>query len=93
MREALEMYKKGVNTGMNSSNRELVKKHTAFRKALPSSHQEILFDPQTSGGLMVALPENQSEILLKALHKQGVTKAEIIGKVTQLQNTTSLIFK
>jgi selenide, water dikinase len=93
MREALEMYQKGINTGMNSSNRELVKEHTVIKKILPSRHEEILFDPQTSGGLMVALPGDQSETLLKALHQHGVTQANIIGKVKQLQDKTYLIFK
>jgi selenide, water dikinase len=93
MREALEMYQKGITTGMNSSNRELVKGHTVIKKVLPSRHQEILFDPQTSGGLMVALPADQSETLLKKLHQHGVTKANIIGKVKQLQDTAYLIFR
>lgn len=92
MRESLEMYKKGISTGMNSSNRTLVEKHTLIRKNLSPQHQEILFDPQTSGGLMVALPENQSKNLLEAFHKNGVTKACIIGKVSPLQDTTYLVF-
>jgi selenide, water dikinase len=93
MQQALEMYKKGINTGMNLSNRELVKKHFLLKKALPSWHQEILFDPQTSGGLLVALPENQAETLLKSLHNHGTTQACIIGKVSQLQDMAYLIFE
>jgi selenide, water dikinase len=93
MREAIEMYRKGINTGMNASNLELVKKHIAIKKALPSHHQEILVDPQTSGGLLVALPAEQAEALLKALHQNGVNKAGIIGTVNQLQDKISLIFE
>jgi selenide, water dikinase len=93
MRKAIEMYQKGINTGMNASNLELVKKHTFIKKDLPSHQQEILVDPQTSGGLLVALPAEQSEALLKAFHQHGVTEARIIGKVTHLQDKFSLIFK
>jgi selenide, water dikinase len=93
MRQALEMYKKGISTGMNLSNRELVKNHVLFKKALPSRQKEILFDPQTSGGLLVALPEKQAETLLKSLHKHGVTQACIIGKISQLQDMAYLIFE
>jgi selenide, water dikinase len=93
MRESIEMYRKGINTGMNAFNLELVKKHTLIKKALPSQHQEILVDPQTSGGLLVALPAEQSEVLLKALHQHGITLASIIGKVIPLQDKTSLIFE
>jgi selenide, water dikinase len=93
MREAIEMYRKGINTGMNASNLQLVKKHTLIKKALPSYHQEILVDPQTSGGLMAALPAEQSQGLLKALHQHGITWASIIGKVIPLQDKTLLIFE
>lgn len=93
MREALEMYKKGINTGMNSSNRELVKEIASFKKAFPPWHQEILYDPQTSGGLMVSLPAHQSETLLKTLQKHGVKQARIIGNVLELQDRTYLVFE
>lgn len=92
MREALEMYKKGMNTGMNTSNRRLVAKNMRFEKDLPSWHQEIVYDPQTSGGLLVSAPASGGEIMLEALINAGVDQARIIGHVTARQDKVCLVF-
>ncbi len=92
MRAALEMYKKGMNTGMNASNRRLVAKNMRFEKDLPSWHQEIVYDPQTSGGLLVSAPASGGEIMLEALINAGVDQARIIGHVTERQDKICLVF-
>ena len=84
MDEALEMYHKGMRTGVNRKNRELVAAQTEIVAQLPAWHEEILFDPQTSGGLLVALPAAQADPLLEALGAAGVTAAVRIGQVTAL---------
>jgi selenide,water dikinase len=93
MREVLEMYRKGMSTGVNKYNRDLVEKHAVFEGSFPAWHQEIVYDPQTSGGLMVALPESQGKALLNALHRGGVFQARIIGRVIALDGPVNLIFK
>jgi selenide,water dikinase len=93
MREALEMYDKGMSTGVNKNNRQMVQKSSRFEKELPAWHQEIVFDPQTSGGLLVAIPGSQAQDLLKALQNGGVDQSRIIGKVEALQDATSLVFE
>ena len=93
LKEALEMYEKGMNTGSNRHNREMVEKHIVFQKIWPAWHQEIVFDPQTSGGLLVALPPEQSPGLLDSLHHAGVKAARIIGSVKPLQDSAYLVFK
>ncbi len=93
MREALEMYEKGMNTGVNAYNRQLVEAHTRFEAELPPWHREIVYDPQTSGGLLVSLPENQGENLLRSLKNAGVTGSHIIGKVLPVKENIHLIFK
>jgi len=91
MDEALEMYKKGMTTGVNANNRQLVAAALKMDPALPARRQEIVFDPQTNGGLMVALPESQSQELLRALHSAGIQTAAIIGQVTERQGDASLV--
>ena len=93
MQEALEMYKKGVTTAVNSYNRELVAGAIRFEKDLPTWHKEIVYDPQTSGGLLVAVPESQGEALVKALQAQGVQWASMVGKVKPRSDATHLVFK
>ena len=43
----------------------------------------ILFDAQTSGGLLISVPHTEADALLKSLHEQGVKEARIIGEVLQ----------
>jgi selenide,water dikinase len=93
MREALEMYEKGVTTGVNAYNRELVAEAIRFEKDLPPWHKEIVYDPQTSGGLLVAVPEREGESLLKALQAAGVKWASLVGRVKPVSGATHLVFK
>jgi len=91
MDEALDMYRKGMTTGVNPNNRKMVAANLKIESTLPDWHQEIVFDPQTNGGLMVALPENQSEALIAALHSAGIQTAAVVGRVTERQGDHSLL--
>ena len=92
MDEALEMYRKGMTTGVNANNRQMVETALKIDSSLPPWHQEIVFDPQTNGGLLVSVPEDQSGDLLRVLHGEGIQSAAIIGRVTEQQAGISLIF-
>lgn len=79
---ALEMYQKGESTGSNKPNRALVARHAVeMRVALASAAEELLYDPQTSGGLVLAVPEGQATQLVNALCAAGVNVAVRIGSV------------
>jgi selenide,water dikinase len=93
MDEALAVYKKGMRTGVNAYNRQMVEKHMRIEADVPLWHQEILFDPQTSGGLLVAVSEAQGEDLIKTLVSAGVAAAKIIGRVRDVKAATHLVFK
>ena len=82
MNEAREMYKRGVTTGVNQTNRTLVENNWNFAEGIPVTQQELMLDPQTSGGLLVAVPEAQTSSILKALHNAGVTSSAQIGYVS-----------
>ena len=92
MREALEMYQKGMRTGVNAANRALIEDSADFEKSLPAWHEEIFVDPQTSGGLLMSVSAPQSELLLEALHHGGVTTAQIIGNVKSFVEPNYLVF-
>jgi selenide,water dikinase len=41
----------------------------------------ILFDPQTSGGLLISVSEDKALRLIDRLHEAGVSEAAVIGEV------------
>jgi selenide,water dikinase len=43
--------------------------------------QDILFDPQTSGGLLISVEAERADALLTALKEKGITFSAIIGHV------------
>ena len=77
------MYEKGMSTGVNKLNREQVEPKARIGAELPEWHREIVFDPQTSGGLMVAVPRGDGEKLVAALHGAGIGAAAVIGRVKE----------
>lgn len=80
---AYEMYKKGETTGSNKPNREMVLRFDMkIETALKKAEEDLLYDPQTSGGLIFSLPGDQAPGLLDKLHEKNVSDACIIGSVT-----------
>jgi selenide,water dikinase len=46
-----------------------------------AEEQQLLFDPQTSGGLLLAVPNAQADELISRLKKEGVETAVRVGEV------------
>ncbi len=78
---ALEMIRKGVTTGSNLGNRQMCEGKLRLPDARPGQEEELLFDPQTSGGLLFSVPGDQAAALMAALRKAGVQHAAIVGEV------------
>ncbi|MFZ7125998.1 MAG: selenide, water dikinase SelD [Desulfobacterales bacterium] len=93
MSEALDMYRKGMTTGANAANRRMVKGHARFDADLPDWHLEIVFDPQTSGGLLAAVAPEDSPRLVDALRKSGVDAACRIGTAEPVEGGIYLVFR
>ena len=83
---ALEMYRKGETTGSNKANRKLSEGYLDITKRLSREEEELLFDPQTSGGLLLCLPESQAGHLVNGLRNTGIETAVKIGEVIAAQN-------
>jgi selenide,water dikinase len=81
---AVEMYRRGETTGSNAANRRLAEEFLEVRTRLSREEEELLFEPQTSGGLLFSIPSSQADTLITLLKESGVEAAgrvgEIIGK-------------
>jgi selenide,water dikinase len=78
---ALEMYRNGETTGSNKANRKLVDGYWEAPSKKNAAEESMLFDPQTSGGLLLAVPEVQVDDFLAALKAAGVESAARVGQV------------
>lgn len=80
-REAIEFAKEGLCPGGLDRNREFYGRMVKFSESVPDYIRDILFDPQTSGGLLISLPAKAATELLPKLQKAGIVEATIIGEV------------
>ena len=80
---AVEMYDRGVDTGSNRGNRRHCGERVEFGRRVRKQEEEMIFDPQTSGGLLISLPESRAESLVRDLHGAGVPWAALIGTVEE----------
>ena len=84
--EALELASMGLIPAGAYRNREYAQVGVAVRGNITLAMEDILYDPQTSGGLLFALPAGEAEACLAQL-KQAVPNAAIIGYVTEKEDS------
>ncbi len=82
LREVKNLATAGIIPGGTYNNLEFVKAFVDFGN-YPRTDQLLLCDAQTSGGLLVALPEKDMENYLKELSGSSPYKAVVIGQFTQ----------
>jgi len=81
----------GMIPGGLHRNREFRSHMVEFSPAVPQFISDILFDPQTSGGLLIALPDSDADSLLHMLHEEGIEEAAIIGEVIAEPKCTIIV--
>lgn len=64
------------------ANRDYVAPHVHFAPEVPGVLRDLLHDPQTSGGLLIAVPRSRIQQLVTALEKRLVTSSAVVGAVT-----------
>jgi selenide,water dikinase len=78
---AMLMYRKGETTGSNKANRKLAEGYLEIQAKISKEEEELLFDPQTSGGLLFSVPSPQAGDVISKLKKEGVETATQVGEV------------
>jgi selenide,water dikinase len=77
---ALEQVRAGMIPGGGTRNREYYSPHVRISDEVSEEMVSLAFDPQTSGGLLISIPESQSVAMLAELHKAGCPEAAIVGR-------------
>jgi selenide,water dikinase len=73
---ALALSERGEHSSLYTNNR------AGFSNIPDDPHSRLLFDPQTGGGLLAAIPANAVETVLQDLKTAGYAKAQVIGHIT-----------
>jgi len=79
--EALEFASMGFIPGGTHKNRQFRESMVTFAETVERSRQDVLFDPQTSGGLLLGVSANSADDLVAALEDAGVSTVAQIGEV------------
>lgn len=79
--ETLRLAAKAVPGGARH-NRQFRESMVKLEPGIGEEYVNILYDPQTSGGLLIAVAAEAATALLTALHSGGVNAAAIIGEIT-----------
>lgn len=77
---ALEAARDGFLPGGLKNNQDFISDCVRFAASVPQEHRDLLFDPQTSGGLLIAISAESVDAAISALDRQGIS-ARRIGRV------------
>jgi selenide,water dikinase len=80
--EIRRFVEEGIIPGGLIRNRKFREGQIEISPGCPDWRVDILFDPQTAGGLLIALPAGAAERLLREMHASGIDEAAIVGEVT-----------
>ena len=81
--KALKLVKKSANhPKIIKSNMEYLSQNVKKSDVITSEEANLLYDPQTSGGLLISVPLEKSQNLLEKLSSVGV-QASVVGEVTK----------
>jgi selenide, water dikinase len=76
---ARRLAQQGFLTGGCRRNREYLDTKTAIDRSVRHDLVEVALDPQTSGGLLIAVPEDNARALLDRLRSAGIDAAACVG--------------
>lgn len=85
---ALDLASQGLLTSGDKTNREYVGEDVSIKEGVDPNLLRLLYDPQTAGGLLLAIAEEKAADLLSEL-RRNYPQSEIIGRV--IRRTTSAI--
>jgi selenide,water dikinase len=81
--KAQELAQSGAIPGGTKRNREALEPHVQLAAAVPEPMRVLLFDAQTSGGLLISVESDRAGALLSALEREATPAAVPIGRVVR----------
>jgi selenide,water dikinase len=81
MPAAFDYYEQNTVPGGTKSNQEFLEDKVTYDGAITDDYRTIVNDAQTSGGLLISVPNEKNEALISLLHERGIAPARKIGEV------------
>ena len=88
---AYELSEKSVIPGGTGRNKEYLAPKVSFAKDVPPPYEAILYDPQTSGGLLLSVPKADASALMCNMATAGV-EAAVVGEVRAMEGCFVEVF-
>lgn len=88
--QAVELAAEGMIPGGAKDNREFVEPHVRIEDSVDRKLEPLLFDPQTSGGLFIAITAEKAEEFEQALATLGLT-SKPIGRAEVLSDVSIIV--
>ena len=79
--EAMSLAEMGILPAGMYKNRKHCEGKVLFDDSIDEKIMDLLYDPQTSGGLLFALPKENAEVALELISTRYSLKCSIVGKV------------
>jgi len=86
---AAAAFSQGVRSTMHRANYRSASSRGVAVEIRANAATGLLFDPQTSGGLLLGIAADRAPALLAALHEAGCSSAAVIGQVTEFDATAT----
>jgi len=80
---ALNYISRRMVPGGSKKNLDYIRPFLAFGSPIDPSMPQLLCDAQTSGGLLMSVPQNRHDQLLEMLHRRGVSWARSVGEIVE----------
>jgi selenide,water dikinase len=73
----------GVKPGGLNKNRQFLEDKVLFGSQLSAVDREILYDPQTSGGLLICVAKDLRDDMIQSLKNYGVSEYGVVGEIIE----------
>jgi selenide,water dikinase len=89
----LECLHRQIISGAIERNREYASRFVEREKGVAEELETALYDPQTSGGLLMSVGARKIEAVLKKLKKAGLERAAVVGRIADRSEGKILLCK
>jgi selenide,water dikinase len=79
--EVMDLIEMGVIPGATFRNKEFAEEFCEFDEGIDYNHKMLLFDAQTSGGLLMCAPGDKAAEMVEKLKLAGYPATSIVGEV------------